>query len=336
MIETTPRTLTLTSAAVLLLAFTGAQAATINIAINNGGVGGSSFDYNPRTGNGLLAVASEGYSYSGSGTYNNAGEIVTEDVAMSCAAAGYGSDTCIDGGLNPGLLGYAVEPMADAMAEVTQTITGRMPPHYPFNAYAYANIGGSVDHRVVARAYPAILKPTLDAISRIPVRLDYSLSASAAFIGGHGVVADEVSADCLFRILSDGNALFERRAQCTNSDPSPVEVKGTWTTELTRSTSDQTFLYQIFVYADVDILLDGYSTDTGTGKAQAVVDPFFYVDPTWEYAQYFVVQQESVRNPGEWAELTNEWRNVPDPSTALLMAPAVGLLGRRCRRRTRG
>jgi len=40
----------------------------------------------------------------------------------------------------------------------------------------------------------------------------------------------------------------------------------------------------------------------GTIEAQAVADPFLYVDPGWEYAQYFEVQQESMLNPGEWSK----------------------------------
>jgi hypothetical protein len=63
--------------------------------------------------------------------------------------------------------------------------------------------------------------------------------------------------------------------------------------------------------------------------AQAVADPFLYVDPTWEYARYFVVEQESLLEPGTWVPVTRDWRStqpVPEPASWLLLATGIAAL----------
>jgi len=54
------------------------------------------------------------------------------------------------------------------------------------------------------------------------------------------------------------------------------------------------------------------STKQRFGKfAQAVADPFLFVDPNWEYARYVAVEQESLLYPGTWVQVTRAWRNPP-------------------------
>ena len=54
--------------------------------------------------------------------------------------------------------------------------------------------------------------------------------------------------------------------------------------------------------------LEGCMNCPKNGSAQAVADPFAHIDPDWEYAEHFVVEQESVLNPGSWVEVTRIWQ----------------------------
>jgi formylglycine-generating enzyme required for sulfatase activity len=86
-----------------------------------------------------------------------------------------------------------------------------------------------------------------------------------------------------------------------------------------RSRTDQTNTYTIKTVAEtlVDVEVSGAdvaSRASGSITGQAIVDPFLYVDPTWEYAQYFTVQQESLQHPGLWVEVTRGWQ-IPEPTS---------------------
>jgi hypothetical protein len=121
--------------------------------------------------------------------------------------------------------------------------------------------------------------------------------------------------------------LFSRKAcasSATSSNCTSVgEESGKWQDALERSTVDRIVAYTIT--AGAGALADA-RTD-GSAEAQAVADPFLYIDPTWEYAQYFMVEQESLLYPGEWAEVTRIWQQpVPEPETYAMMLAGLGLV----------
>jgi hypothetical protein len=317
---------------VLLLATGIASAAEITLSVSLASAPGAvPFNFNPRAGNGLLAVASAGYDFAVSQTRGcplagDAGS-TTVTAAASAAAAGYGSDTSIDGRYNLALLGTAVEPMADAQVEASISRSSNCVGNLPFQSQPVdASVGGSVNHRVVARPLAVELGPMLDALADIPVRLDYALATRSS---------GNASAFAGFYVELDGQRLFGREARPATNQ----EVSGTWSTAVRRTTLGQEFLYKIAVSAIVDAVPTVYTNNgTDSASAQAVADPFLYVDPDWEFARYFMVQQESVANPGEWVEVTREWQGtvVPLPGGFWLAVSAGAALLTVVRRRAAG
>lgn len=79
---------------------------------------------------------------------------------------------------------------------------------------------------------------------------------------------------------------------------------------------------QLYVYGSI-------KSDSFSSSLQGVIDPYLTVDPTWQYASYFTVQQESTLNPGEWVAITRDYLNpVPVPSAAWLFGSGlIGLIG---------
>lgn len=65
---------------------------------------------------------------------------------------------------------------------------------------------------------------------------------------------------------------------------------------------------------------------------QIIVDPYIYIDPTWQYASYFGVFQEPGPNDnGVWQQVNRDWMtSVPEPATMLLLGfSIIGLAGAR-------
>ena len=337
------------SAAVLLGSQSGSAA---SVTVSTTGGDRYSYDFNPLAGKGLIPVASE--ESSGTGLYvGKCGSVVEPlydyrvDSESSMAAAAYGSDSSIDGRYSPGLIGKAVEPMveATAFASVSRYAFGGGNMCGPTSlgsqiGYGSATASGDVNHRIVALpALPQTPKP----LTEIPVLLDWYLFASASgnadYMGGTS--SGNAAAWARFRVSLEGIPFIEKVAECRTPNRSPhyceTEDKGTESITLYRTTTTTEYLYNIRVFAEAEA---APSVDLIFGSAEAeafaVVDPFLYIDPTWEYAQYFVVQQESTLNPGEWADVTREWQatTVPaPPGLGLLATGIVGLGGRRLMRR---
>lgn len=290
--------------------------------------------YNPRTANGLVAVESASLDYDYTQTWQDEGPYYHNyHVLGSTGAAAYGSDSSVDGGLNPRLLGYSVEPMADTMASISLSNGSYLLDILPISFSAYAQSFAEVNHRVVARAYPDSLKPILDSLLDIPVRLDYNLTATTT--NPYGV--NWSSADASFFISKDTVTIFGQGA-CTYFPSYACDtnhVSGTWSGLLTRSTNDQIAVYTIRAQARSMARATASNGGSDSEEAQAVADPFLYVDPMWEYAQYFTVQQESLLHPGAWADVTRQWQNtvVPIPPAVWLFGSGLlGLISIACRK----
>lgn len=292
-------------------------------------------NWNPRTGDGLVAVVSgeidwtENYTRSiGNSTYSNYERWIAR-------AAAYGSDSSSgDGVLDPRLKGYAIEPMADVQASYSSACR--------FDGDRVSCDGGvfrhgsaawaSVDHRVVQRAniLPEI-KTILDSLASIPVYLDFALSTRVTAVNDY-VDTTWSLAKASFALTQGNNALFW--ADATSNET----VAGRWQITLKPSTTDLETLYTIGVWAEVEMALS--AGDQSNVEGQAIADPFLFVDPAWEYAEYFVVQQESTLHPGEWVEVTRSWResttSIPEPGSLCLLLTGVGLLSSGHRRAKKG
>ena len=314
---------------VLALGLSGlTQAAQFNINMD----GTFERTWNPRAPQGLTAVMSGDFDYIHSYSLSSGGpepKIYHHFEHTVVRGAVYGSDTSSgDGLLNPRLKGYAIEPMADSALYYQGDCSSDGDPAdcvggwFGLSSTALASVG----HRVVQRGGIAPeLKGVLDGLRSVPVYLDYSLSAQITAINDPPYFFSGASAS--FSVTQDIDPLFGREAcaglRCTGAGA----VAGRWSTTLKPSTEDINTVYTIGVIAETYMRL---GQRAGTYEGQAVADPFFSIDPTWQYAPYFEIQQESTLHPGEWVEVTRAWRDtppIPEPGTAPLALVGVVLIG---------
>jgi hypothetical protein len=273
---------------------------------------------------GLFAVQSEQTDYmyfSAGGNYSSSGE-------GNARAAAYGSDSSVQGGvLDPRMNGYAVEPMADAMAQGAISCSRGGAPNVctdGFKVVAFAT--ASVNHRIVPRDPAVVPVPPTE---RVPVLLKYSLHASS-ITGPAGTVTMGLSF-AGFSIREGSGTLFSRRV-CS----SPLqgiacfavgELIDSWQAKLAYTEGTREILYTIEAGARAEANLGGGISSGMYVESQAVADPFLQVDPSWAYAPYFMVQQESVLHPGEWAEVSRAWTvPVPEPGSGALLLSGLSLV----------
>jgi hypothetical protein len=221
-------------------------------------------------GDGLIFIMSDACAFENQST-NIDGTIITFSGASSAAV--YGSDASWNLRLADKLSGKSLEPMADVMA------SGSASGNY--NGGGSAGVGASAcietTHRIVERPgnpYPQ---------NSIPTNVKFRISNNTSGVG---------SARTEVRAVSGGSTV------CTQTLDQDGEVDDNCAMTSSLGTN-----ITIRTCAEVSVNLTH-----GAGSAQAVGDPFLEVDPTWEYAQYFVAKQESVVVLGEWKEVTRDWK----------------------------
>jgi len=277
--------------------------------------------WNPLIDKGLRTTADRHHSASGfSTTFGPWAE--TGDAAV------YGSDFSVSSG--PGsITPYGVEPMAFVQASAQGSgSTG-----------ADARI--EVDHRVIVnpvnQSLPQEVLNILNALNAVNVTLKARGEANRDNIGntfflGYGIEGGQTNPINLLEIanssiVSSLNYQVERELKFT-VEPSDVQ---------------QNILYTIWAEAAIGVsgrLPTGEVPNPPPVEGQAVVDPFFEIDPDWiisdlvgtvydpHGANYFLVQQESLMNEGQWIEVSREWTVVPLPASVWLFGSGLlGLIG---------
>jgi hypothetical protein len=236
----------------------------------------------------------------------------------SAAAAAYGSDLSGQGRV----LGLGIEPMADVRGLVE--VTGLADPTSITYASVTSNATASVRQRVSA------IVGTPEEIANAPVSLllAWGLSLSQQQTAREDAVTSNFSAGFTVTGSSVGgqqniNEHVDKTYQ--NWDPFGISPYLANTQDyVTITASASVSLY----------MAAGVESQFGNSYAQAVADPFLYVDPTWQYAQYFVVEQESLLHPGEWVPVTREWQQpVPEPQTWGMLLAGLCLVGVTAQRR---
>jgi hypothetical protein len=231
---------------------------------------------NPFAGDGLVSIHSDSCDWAkscsdGSCSYSGAS-----------SAGAYGTDTSLSAVILAALEQISVEPMADAMAEASCAGTSCSTIQC-----SHAAASAAVTHRVGERPSNPIPPGTpnlAQILNNIHIKAKYRIDATLD--GQIGGVQSSFS-------ISGCNINFQA------SFTSPTYIDTFW-----EGTVQSGCVLWIAASAAADACVGGATTST----AQVVVDPFLQIDPTWEYAQYFVVEQESLLVPGEWREVTRDWK----------------------------
>lgn len=233
--------------------------------------------YNPRTGDGLVAVASRSSDYLGN------------FIQETADAAAYGSDQSY----RPGL---AIEPMADVQVSAKRDDDYQKSTFYNYHAVASSVI--STWHRVRP------LDDVPDFLNEIPVNLFIHW---AMHVGGEPLLTSAAAS-----VYVGGG---EKGSAYIDNTKGPDSDSGTFSLTLRP-------YGQILISASASASITSLIREVEEASASAVADPFMYIDPAWEYAQYFVVEQESLDYPGTWIAVTRDWQNagaIPEPGTLLLI-----------------
>lgn len=224
-----------------------ANASSFGINLNGDSQGGS--NWNPRTGEGLVAVVSGETDKTIIYTSNTPiFPNYRHDERFIARAAAFGSDSSSgDGILNPRLKGYAIEPMAETQAYYHSACTedgysvGCANAWFNHSAAAWA----MVDHRVVQRSVvlPEI-KSILDSLKTIPVYVDFSLSTYLNKPDDLSINSS-YKAIASFALTQEGNDLFSAEACSGLYCAGDENVAGRWATAIQPSTLDSIIPYTI-------------------------------------------------------------------------------------------
>ena len=273
-------------------------------------IGYSDQVYNPLLGNGLRTTADMHISRSGT-------DIFGQFFQSSVSAAVYGSDFSSQSGPNS-TTPFGVEPMAFTVAQAENTSAG-------VSAYI------DVDHRVTVNpvltssTLPASVLNILRTVSAVEVTLKARMESQRGdifdrFYTGFGIVGG--SAANQIDIFQEFNEDDTQLLSFANDSQLNFTVEPSDTT--------QNLLYKVWASSNLFV-----SNSGGT----AVVDPLLEIDPDWiisnlvgtgfdpHGANYFIVQQESVLNPGEWVEVTRDWATTVVPIPAAFWLFGSGLIG---------
>lgn len=239
---------------------------------------GSEEPWNPMLGNGLLGIQTASCSWN----YSFYGFSGSSDAAV------YGSDTSWLGLASHYAEGLSVEPMAHSRAHAYASfVEGR-----PCDATAWSSASAlvSVIHRLRERTsnpLPSDLPNLFEILNNVPVRIAYRLSADCDG-GGDAFASLLIEPIGIVRTTDSGTDSGTISFIASAGDTFSIEARSS-------------------VRAAAGTPPPWCSHHTSE-SAQAVADPFAYVDPDWEYAEHFSIEQTSLNNPGEWVEVTRKWQ----------------------------
>jgi hypothetical protein len=307
--------------------------------------------YQPRVGQGLLGVSASvdilhntGFYYSG---------IYSSTAGATSSLAIYGTDSTRTAAslLDPDLIasGAGVEPMIDIQASATsgsfledQCVPSPggsceviSPTLRITDGVGTADGRVKVDHRIILNPEitipEAILGDVTSQLNNVPLQVLWEYDVSGFGLGGAHLwlsVTSEKTGDCTSGVggRCGGFQFLNIPLNSQNSGSIPFTAVAT--------REGRNAIYEI------EARLRGFASTVDGSPAQseiqAVYDPLLIVDPSWEYAQYFSVQQESTLNPDEWVGITRDYLNtVPVPAAIWLFGSGlIGLIGVARRKKT--
>ena len=233
--------------------------------------------WNPMLGNGLLGVQTASCSWD-----------LPHGFSGSSDAAVYGSDTSWLGIASHYAEGLSVEPMAHSRAHANLSSIEGLTCDVHRGSSAWATV--SVIHRLRERTsnpLPSDLPNLFEILNNVPVRIAYRLSADSDG-GGDAFASLLIEPIGIVRTTDSGTDSGTISFIASAEDTFSIEAHSS-------------------VRAVVGVPPPWCSGHTSS-SAQAVADPFAYVDPDWEYAEHFNIEQTSLKNPGEWVEVTRKWQ----------------------------
>lgn len=285
--------------------YSGAGSSNDNLAY--GGV------YQPRLSNGLTA-------------YSAHSDIAYNSVQAVSSLAIYGSDSSRTGYVpDPGqtLSGVGVEPMIDISLSTSPRAFSGM--YYgessPIDAVPLALAQGSVSvqHRVrLNQALPAEVDVAY-LLNNVPLTVDwrYDIAGAGNVEGQFAILVDSPTGDCASGVggLCGGFGVSSDDPGFLPANSGSIPFTAVASTEAREA---------IF-----DIQLSAYAAAGEGSFLRGVIDPYLSVDADWEYASYFIVEQESTLSPGDWVTIDRNYLNaVPVPPAVWLFGSGlIGLLG---------
>ena len=129
----------------------------------------------------------------------------------------------------------------------------------------------------------------IEILNNVPIIVAYNLSAQVDGIGGAGA-SFEIRPFGISRVVSEEQGQLNGILSFTTAAGTYFHIRANTSVGAYAETKHES------------------CPNPSNSSAQAVADPFAYVDPSWEYAEHFVVEQQSELNPDEWVEVTRKWQ----------------------------
>ncbi|MBZ0221032.1 MAG: PEP-CTERM sorting domain-containing protein [Candidatus Methylomirabilis sp.] len=138
----------------------------------------------------------------------------------------------------------------------------------------------------------------------VPLLMAYSLSVSGDSNSTWYAVA-RLDCSCPTSSFTDGISR-------SHSTPGSLQKEDTISLFLKESQLDSIYEIELYAYTSIRLYSDFYNAKYG--YASAFADPVITIDPTWQYASYFNVNQFSLTPPSS---------TVPEPGTMLLLGSGL-------------